>query len=79
MIAGSNWDEADDPSLRYVLVNAQFFFPVDAARPAPAGNAVFETPHPLQYRPYQYDDRKPEARALLRSADLSIRLLERAR
>lgn len=67
----------DDKSLPYILVDARNFWPILGTFPAPAGKVLYETPHPLTYWPYQYEGYKPAERAILRSADLSIRLVAR--
>jgi hypothetical protein len=63
---------------RYVLVNAQHLYPVKGLLPAPSGRVVFQTPHPLAYRPYQYAGFTPGERALLSEADLSMMLIDTA-
>jgi hypothetical protein len=37
---------------------------------------IFSFPHPLQYKPYQYEGFTPEERAVLRFTDGSMRLLD---
>ena len=61
---------------RYVLMNTCFAIPFVAGPAAPAGRVVFRYPHPLQYKPYQYEGYSPRDRALLRSLDVSMRLID---
>ncbi|HAM36908.1 MAG TPA: hypothetical protein DEB40_06725 [Elusimicrobia bacterium] len=72
------YDPPDDKSTPYVLVNAQYLFPVLCAIQYPSGKVLMRAPHPLEFLPYQYDGHKPSARAILRSQDISMRLIERA-
>lgn len=62
--------------IRYVLVNVDYPYPVTGIRPVPQGRVVFRYPHPLSYLPYQYEGWTPEARKILRSVDLSMRLID---
>jgi hypothetical protein len=65
-----------DLSSRYVLLNAQHLYPVRGPEAPPAGKTLFQTAHPLQFIPYQYEGFKPQERAILRSTDISMRLIE---
>ncbi|MCL4395637.1 MAG: hypothetical protein M1482_12695 [Chloroflexi bacterium] len=67
-----------DPSVssRYVLVNAQYLYPIQAPKKPPAGTVLLRTPHPLQYLPYQFEGYDPVERSVLQSVDLSIRLIQ---
>lgn len=69
-------EERPLPDARYVLLNARYLYPVSAPKPAPTGREVYRTPHPLQYLPYQYEGYVPRERALLRSNDIAIRLVD---
>jgi hypothetical protein len=60
---------------RYALLNARYLSPVLGVRPDPPGTVVFRRPHPLEYLPYQYEGFLPLERAVLRSADISMRLI----
>lgn len=60
------------------LVNAQFLYPVRATLPPPAGTTLLRFDHPLAYPPFQYEGHTPRERALLRSTDLSQRLVRLA-
>lgn len=62
---------------RYVLVNPiNYWFPVVEARPVPAGRVLFRTRHPMEFLPYHYEGWKPEERSMMRSTDISMRLLD---
>ncbi|MBI3554051.1 MAG: TIGR03435 family protein [Elusimicrobia bacterium] len=65
-----------DPSARLVLLNVQHLFPLGPAKPAPAGEVLLRAAHPLEYLPYQYEGFTADERAVLRAADISMRLLE---
>jgi hypothetical protein len=62
----------------YVLINAQYLFPVRAAEKLPAGETILSAAHPLEYVPYQYDGFTPRQRRILRSADIRMRLVRLA-
>jgi hypothetical protein len=62
---------------RYVLVNAQHLYPVGGPRVVSPGRETRRVRHPLEFRPYQYEGYTPPERAVLRSADLSMRVIER--
>jgi hypothetical protein len=66
------------PEDRFVLVNAQHLYPVRGVRTVSPGRELDRARHPLAFLPYQYEGYKPPERALLRSADLSMRLIDRA-
>lgn len=79
-VAGSLYFPSDRPVARpdLALVNAQNLYPVRALLPPPAGRTLLRVDHPLAYRPFHYEGFAPAERALLRSADLSIRLVQLA-
>ena len=58
------------------LVNAQFIYPIRGYIGYPEGETVFRVEHPLNYRPFQYEGHSPAERALLRTDDISIRLIK---
>lgn len=58
------------------LVNAQLLYPVRAYRGFPAGRTVLEVGHALSYPPFQYESHTPRERTLLRTHDISIRLIK---
>lgn len=61
---------------RYVLLNARYLYPVYGPKPAPEGRVLFRTSHPQEYLPYQYEGLVPRERALLRTNDVAIRLID---
>jgi len=79
-VAGSIYFPSDRPVARpdLALVNAQNLYPVRALLPPPAGTVLLRFDHPLAYRPFHYEGFAPAERALLRAADLSIRLVQLA-
>jgi hypothetical protein len=62
----------------WVLLNAQHLYHPRAPRPPlPAGIIeVMRFPHPLQFLPYQYEGFQPMERQVLRSNDISMRLID---
>jgi hypothetical protein len=60
------------------LVNCQMLYPVRAYIGYPPGATIFQFDHPLSYLPFQYESHTPRERALLRSHDISIRLVKLA-
>jgi hypothetical protein len=65
----------DVPS-RYVLLNARHLRPVRGIKAPPEGKVQFSVTHPLQFLPYQYEGYTPMERSILRSTDISIRLID---
>lgn len=63
---------------RYVLLNAGFPWPLEGRKNPPDGRVVFEITHPLRFAPYQYESFVPSERALIRSTDFSMRLIDTA-
>jgi len=64
------------PGARFVLLNARYLYPASGLQPPRPGQVLFRTSHPQSYLPYQYEGLRPAERALLRSTDVSIRLLD---
>ena len=60
------------------LLNAQTLFPTREYRGFPAGEVLFSLPHPLTYRPYQYEGATPEERTNLRCLDIAMKLIRLA-
>jgi hypothetical protein len=60
------------------LVNAQFLYPIRGYIGFPAGETVLREENPLSYRPYQYEGFTPRERAVLRTCDISMRLIRLA-
>ena len=58
-----------------VLVNAQLLYPVRDYLGYPPGTTLVRLENPLSYRPFQYESHNPRERALLRTHDISIRLI----
>ena len=67
-----------DPKLKpqYVLLNAQYIYPISGTRKPPAGRIVLQAAHPLEYLPYEFEGLDPGERAILQSTDISMRLIE---
>lgn len=62
----------------YVLLNAQYHLdPFLGTKPLPAGVVLFQADHPWQYIPYQYEGPSPQQRLLLRTHDISMRLIHK--
>jgi hypothetical protein len=61
-----------------VLVNAQMIYPIRAYIGYPAGSTLLRIEHPLTYPPFQFEGHTPRERAILRGADISIRLIRLA-
>ena len=59
-----------------VLVNAQLLYPVRDYIGYPAGTTLVSLEHPLSYPPFQYESHNPRERALLRSHDIRLRLIQ---
>ena len=79
-VAGSIYIPLARPVTRpdLALVNAQALYPVRAALPPPPGTTLLRFDHPLAYPPFQYEGHTPRERALLRTTDLSMRLIRLA-
>jgi hypothetical protein len=63
---------------RWVLLNAQHLYNPRAPRP-PLPSSVLEVMrfrHPQQFLPYQYEGLRPTERQVLRSSDISMRLID---
>jgi hypothetical protein len=62
---------------RYVLLNGGVpFLPIKGPKGAPKGEVLFKVPHMMTYAPYHYQAFKPKERAILRSTDISMRLID---
>jgi hypothetical protein len=58
------------------LLYAEHIYPVPAPPPPGCeGAELLSRPHPLQYRPYQYEGYTPPERAALRGVDIRMRLI----
>jgi hypothetical protein len=60
------------------LVNAQMIYPVRGSIGYPEGRTLLRIEHPLTYGPFQFEGHSPAERALLRTQDISIRLISLA-
>lgn len=60
------------------LVNAHLLYPLRAPYPLPEGTTILRAEHPLSYLPYQYEGYSPRERALVRSNDISLRVIKLA-
>ena len=63
---------------RWVLLNAQHLYNPRAPRP-PLPSSIIEVmrfQHPQQFLPYQYEGLRPTERQVLRSSDISMRLID---
>lgn len=69
-------DDDPHPDARYVLLNAQNLFPASGKKAPPNGRVIFEVEHPLEYLPYQYEGFDARGRRILRSAGISVRLID---
>jgi hypothetical protein len=61
-----------------VLVNAQMIYPIRSYIGYPAGTTLLRVEHPLTYPPFQFEGHTPRERAILRTDDISIRLIRLA-
>lgn len=77
-VAGSLYIPLSQPVARpdLALVNAQLLYPIRDALPYPAGITLLRAEHPLVYKPFQYESHSPRERAILRTHDISIRLIK---
>jgi hypothetical protein len=58
------------------LVNAQLIYPVKDYIGFPEGWVLLRVENALTYRPYQYESHTPREREILRTRDISIRLIK---
>ena len=63
---------------RYSLVNAFFIYPITEQSERPPGRVLLEAPHPLNYRPFQYEGMTPEMRDIVRRDPVMIWLIDTA-
>ncbi len=63
----------DRPDL--ALCNAVNLYPIRAYGGLPAGRTLLSFPHPLAFRPYQYEGHTPRERMELRAHDIAIKLI----
>jgi hypothetical protein len=73
----SNPDSKSVPSnSRYILYNVEYLYPILGSKPARSGAVVIRAAHPLQFLPYTYEGYTPIERSILRSTDISMRLID---
>lgn len=63
---------------RFVLLNAQYLARIHGAKAPPEGVIVLRFAHPMQFTPYQYEEFTPSERHLIRTTDISMRLVDTA-
>ncbi len=80
-LSGTLYAAAPGPITRpdLALANAQILYPIRAPIALPEGVTLLRADHPLAYLPYQYEGHTPRERALLRTTDLTMRLIQLAR
>lgn len=65
------------PNARYRLLNAAHYYPITGINSdLPAGKVILEIPHPLHYKPWQYEGLTPEERELVNRSDFKIWLID---
>lgn len=79
-VSGIVFPVSSDPVTRpdLALANAQTIYPLRAAVPLPDGVTLLRAENPLSYPPFQYEGYTPRHRALIRTTDLSMRLIRLA-
>lgn len=73
----ASWRAVPQPT-RYVLLNAQYLAQIHGAKTPPRGVIVLRFAHPMQFRPYQYEEFTPKEREFLCATDISMRLVDTA-
>lgn len=63
---------------QYVLLNAQYLYPIDGISAPPRGRRLVCLPHPIKMLSYQYEGLEPAVRDLVRSSDISMCLIEQS-
>jgi hypothetical protein len=61
---------------RFVVLNTHYLWPAEGSREAPQGVTLLREDHPLQFLPYQYESFSSRERRLLRTTDISMRLID---
>ena len=62
---------------RYRLLNAAHYYPITGiSNDLPTGKVILEIPHPLHYKPWQYEGLTPEERELVNRSDFKIWLID---
>lgn len=65
-----------DPVKKYTLLNAQFLFPIKGEKEKCWGKIIYQTAHPLEYYPIQYDGFNRIERQILRTSNIRIQLIK---
>jgi hypothetical protein len=61
---------------RYILYSVEYLYPIRGPKPARSGAVLVRAAHPLQFLPYTYEGYTPTERSVLRSTDISMRLVD---
>ncbi|SIO44457.1 hypothetical protein SAMN05444166_4778 [Singulisphaera sp. GP187] len=73
---GPDFAEKIGHKANYLLLNAQFLYPINGLQRRPRGVTVLRIPHPAGFLPYQYEGFGPRERAILRSRQTVIELID---
>jgi hypothetical protein len=60
---------------KFLIVDADYIFPVRGLSSLPRSKVILSEEHPQQYLPYQYEGFSPRERAILREANLTMRVV----
>ncbi|AGA28480.1 glycosyltransferase family 39 protein [Singulisphaera acidiphila] len=60
----------------YLMLNAQFLYPIEGLRAPPRGEILVRVPHPEGFFPYQYEGFGGRERALLRAGQTVMELID---
>jgi hypothetical protein len=58
----------------FVVTNIKFFYPLPEPVPVVQGDRLLSAPHPMNYKPYQYEGNTPETRKIFRDANIKMEL-----
>ncbi len=61
---------------RYVLLNAQYPYPILGIKPDPPGRVLFTMRHPFTFDPLLYEGFDAEMRAIIRASHLQMKLID---
>ena len=75
-IAGPSTLPDDRAGRRWLLTNTAHLYPPRGARAVPSGPVALRFAHPLSFLPYQYEGFDPLERQILRTNDISMRLID---
>ncbi len=65
-----------EPPQRYVLLNAQYPYPILGIKPDPPGRVIFTMRHPFTFDPLLYEGFDADMRAIIRSSHLEMKLID---